>query len=242
MFSNYLKIAFRNFRKQKFYSTINVLGLAFGIACCLLIFLYLRHELSFDLYHNKVEDIYRLNTTYVRSDGAPVPQARSAAMWGPYLESEYPEVMAFTRFYRYRSAILVSNEVEDKHFYEGNFFWADSGVFRVFTFPLVRGDSAKALTAPNTVVISESMAAKYFGAKNPIGKTLVYVNRETRFELEVTGVMRAVPANSHFRPDFLGSLSKLLRKVLFFEKITCRFRPFFQTDARCWDFIRFVCI
>ncbi len=207
MLQNYLKIAFRNLLKQKFYSSLNILGLALGIACCLLILLYIRDELNYDKYHEKSEQIYRFSTGYIQENGLEAKVPVIPAMWAPTLKSEFPEVRNYVRFYKYRSDILVQSKENEKSFYEGNFFWADSTVFDIFTFPVVEGNPETALVQPNSVVISQTMAEKYFGDESPIGHNLTYVNRGTVFELHVTGVMKDVPSNSHFHPEFIASLS-----------------------------------
>jgi putative ABC transport system permease protein len=206
MFKNYLKITLRYMLKQKGYSFINVAGLAIGVACCLIIVLYVVDELNYDRFHEKAGRIYRLATGYVLENGSVEQLATTPSMWGSTMAAEFPEVETAVRFYRYRSEILVRTAV-DRQFYEGNFFFADSTVLEIFSFPLTAGDPQQALTAPNALIISQSMAAKYFPQENPLGKTLTYVNRETEFELQITGVMRDIPHNTHFRPDFIASLS-----------------------------------
>ncbi len=206
MFKNYLKIALRNMLKQKGYSFINVAGLAIGIACCLIIVLYVADELSYDRFHEKAGRIYRLATGNVLENGGLEQTASTPSMWGSTMVAEFPEVEAAVRFHRYRSEILV-RVAADRQFYEGNFYFADSTVLEIFSFPLLAGDAQRALAAPNMVIISQSMAAKYFPQENPLGKILTYINRETVFDLHVTGVMQDVPRHAHFRPDFIASLS-----------------------------------
>ncbi len=177
------------------------------MACFLLILLWVSDELSYEKFHEKADQIYRVCSGLIQENGNKLEYATTPALWAPTLVSEFPEVENFVRFYRYRSEILVKLEEEDKSFYEGNFYWADSTVLDIFTFPLIMGNPHNALEEPNFVIISESMAQKYFANENPVGQTIIYINRGTVFDLQVTGVMRDVPSNSHFRPDFLGSLS-----------------------------------
>jgi putative ABC transport system permease protein len=207
MVNNYWKIATRNLLAQKWYSAINIFGLAIGISCTFLISLYVLDELRYDRFHEKSDLIYRIGTGIKQENGSEIQTAAIPAMWAPTLTEELPNVASFVRFYKYRSEILMSNEQTESRFYEGNFFWGDSTVFDVFTFPLISGRPNAALEAPNSVVISESAARKYFGEEAPIGKSLRYVNQNVVFDLEVTGVMQDVPRTSHFRPDFLASLS-----------------------------------
>lgn len=206
MIRNYILIAFRQLVRQKVYSVINIAGLAVGIAGCILILLFVVDELNFDRYHEKEARIYRLSAA-VTSNGRTDRLAQTPGMWGPALEATFPEIEKSVRFYRYRNDIIVANPVSDNRFYENNFFWADPAVLEIFTFPLVAGNPAQALMQPNAVIISRAMAIKYFGDHNPVGKTLIYTNQGTVFDLQVTGVMADVPANSHFRPEFIGSLS-----------------------------------
>ena len=207
MLKNYFKIWLRNTLRQKWYTFINIAGLTVGMACFILILLWVSDELSYEKFHNKADQIYRVCSGLIQENGSKLEYAITPALWAPTLASEFPEVENFVRFYRYRSEILVKLEEKDKSFYEGNFYWADSTVLDIFTFPLIKGNPHTALAEPNSVILSESMAQKFFANENPIGQTITYINRETVFELQVKGVMKDVPRNSHFRPDFLASLS-----------------------------------
>ena len=206
MLRNYLKIAFRNLKKHKGFSFINIAGLAIGIACCLLILLLIRDELSFDRFHEHKDRIYRVVTQhpgqfYMGKDSMAVTQAPLA----PALMAEFPEVIKATR-------IDSSNEVivsyQNKRFYENGFYWADSHFFEVFSFPLLRGDKSKALAEPYSVIISERMAHKYFGDEDPVGKILALNNR---YDFIVTGILENIPRNSHLQFDFLAPLITLSR-------------------------------
>ena len=203
MLTNYLKIALRNLHKYKGYTFINVAGLAVGLACCLLIVLFVRDELSYDRYHEKADQIYRvtldalLGEQEINGPIAPAPMAQA-------LVNDYPEVVQATRLFTYAGETLVRYEAN--RFIEERFFFGDSTVFEVFTFPLLRGDSETALLEPNTVVLTESTARKYFGRDDPMGKT---IRVDEQFDYEVTGVMADVPLNSHFHFDLLGSLGTL---------------------------------
>jgi putative ABC transport system permease protein len=198
VFKNYIKIALRNLRKYKGYSFINIAGLAIGLASCALIMLYVRDELSFDRYHQNAGRIYRVNLD-AGIGGTFVKSATTAAPMAAALVQEFPEVANATRFWQ-TSRVLIS--YENNRFYE-DFNWADSTVFALFDFPLALGDPRTALAQPNALVISEAMAEKYFGRENPLGKVLRYDNR---VDYKVTGVMKNMPRQSHFRFDFLGSM------------------------------------
>ena len=201
MLRNYLKIAWRNLRKQRGLSFINIFGLAIGLACCLLITLYVLDELSYDRYNAKAGRIYRIHTD-VKFGGNDSRSAVSADPIGPTLKQDYPQVEQFVRLHQ-RGTWLVKRAGSTNSLREDNITFADSTLFDVFTLPLVAGDSRTALTSPNTVVISESAAKRHFGNQDPMGQTLTF---DTDQNYKVTGVMRDMPANSHFRSDFFPAM------------------------------------
>ena len=203
MLRNYLKIAWRNLRKQRGLSFINISGLAVGLACCLLITLYVLDELSYDRYNAKADRIYRIHTD-VKFGGNDMRMAVSPDPVGPTLKQDYPQVEQFVRLHQ-RGTWLVKRAGSTNSLREENITFADSTLFDVFTIPLVAGESRTALTSPNTVVISESAAKRHFGNQDPMGQTLVFNNTEV---FKVAGVMRNMPTNSHFYSDyFLTMLS-----------------------------------
>ena len=203
MFRSYLKIAVRNLRKHSAYSVINVLGLAVGMACCVLIILFVQDELSYDRYHEKSDRIFRITESGIVG-GKPLELAVTPPLWGPTLTRDYPEVVDWVRLQPPQSRWLI--RYEDTRFYEKGFIHADSSVFEIFSFPLVSGNPKTALAAPNTAVISESMAAKYFGDEDPLGKT---ITADAMYTYSITGVMRDIPQNTHFQCDFLASFATL---------------------------------
>ena len=207
MLKNYFKVALRNLLRQKSYSLINIFGLAFGVAVCLMVLLFVKDELSYDQFHDKSARIFRLATGVLEESGDIAYLAKTPSQWPIQMKNEFPEVEEYVRFYHYRSDILISYQDQEKKFYESNFYWADASVLDIFSFPLLQGDPQSALTDPNSVIISESMARKYFAAEDAVGKSLTYANQGTVFELQITGVMRDVPSNSHFHPEFIGSMS-----------------------------------
>lgn len=197
MIKNYFKIALRNLRKYKGYSLINILGLAVGIAVCLLIFKYVSHELSYDRYHSKSERIYRITMDHPQAHIALTP-----SMVLPTLNKLFPEVESGVRLYdvgRFQPLVIRN---EERVFEERKFVYADSSLFKVFDFQLISGNPNTALARPNTLVISREMAGKYFGSQNPLGNSLQVNDRE----FEVTGVVENIPENSHFRYDFFASM------------------------------------
>jgi len=201
MFKNYLKITFRNIKRNKGYAIINVFGLAIGLACSIFIILWIQDELSYDRYHEKADRIYRVVNEY-QSDSALRRSMKTSAQLAPALIQDFPEVENVVRFSRNKYFIAYEN----KQFWH-NIFFADPSVFDIFTIPLIKGDPKTALNEPGSIVISEQMAVKYFRNQNPIGKT-ISVNRE--YDFQVTGVFQNIPRNSHFRFDFLRPFHKNL--------------------------------
>ncbi len=193
MLGNQITTALRHMNRYRGYTAINVLGLAVGLVCAILIFLYVRYELSYDRYHEKADRIYRVTLN---------DSARSPRELGPILQADFPEIQQFARLLPTIGTWIMKHG--DRVYYEKNVYWANSALFDVFTFPLVRGDPDHALEAPHTVVISEDTARKYFGGEDPMGKMIIADNGYLL--LTVTGVMQNIPENSHFHPEFLVSL------------------------------------
>ena len=201
MFSNYLKIAIRNLAKNKTYSIINVTGLAVGLGCCILIFLYVQNELSYDRHHLNGERIYRVVSEF-SFGGEEGKMAVTPAPLAKTIAADYPEVEAAVRFRRY-GPFLVKSEGAEQNYNEERVVFADNDIFNIFTIPLLAGDPGKAIAEPNTVVISSRAAQKHFGEQQPIGKTLVFDNNAPFL---VTGIFADMPGNSHFHFDFIASL------------------------------------
>ncbi len=202
MIKNYLKIAFRNIKKHKSYSFINISGLAIGMACCFFIILFVQDELSYDRYHEKADRIYRLVDSLDVPGDFSMHVALSSAPFAPTLKNDFPEVEDAVRFFLGRRRMV---SYEDKKYYEDGLIFADTSLFNVFTFPLIQGDPNTALEAPNTLVISERIALKYFGTGEAMNKTLKINDQE----FQVTGVMKEMPKNSHFHADMFASLKTL---------------------------------
>jgi putative ABC transport system permease protein len=202
MFKNYLKIAVRNLLKHKGYFSINIIGLSAGMACCLLILLWVRDELSYDRFHRHAERIYRV-ALKARINNKDIVSAYSCAPLAKTLAADFPEVEHSTTVFRPEN---VTIRWDEKTFNEKNFFYTDPGFFEVFTVPLLKGDKQTALAEPRAVVLTQSMALKYFGAADPMGQTLVIDGKE---EYLVTAVCQEVPPNSHLHYDFLASWQTL---------------------------------
>jgi putative ABC transport system permease protein len=203
MFSNYFKIAFRNLRRSKFTTTINIAGLALGIASCLLIVLFVQHELSYDRYNEKADRIYRV----VLRGKMQVGELKEANVMPPVaatLKKDFPEIEEATRIRPYGTPRIVYG---NKLFNEDQIAFVDSSFFRVFTVPLIKGDPNTALVEPNTIVISRSVAKKYFGNEDPIGKAVLF--KDNKYTAVVTGMFDEIPSNSHFHFGILASMSTL---------------------------------
>jgi putative ABC transport system permease protein len=200
MFKNYLKIAWRNIRKQKFYSFINILGLTIGMTCCFLIFMYVRFELSYDAFHKNGGNIYRV-VTDVKTPTELIEADVTSAPMGPNINADFPEVVSAVRVNR-TSMMVNIGAVKYK---EDKVIEADSNFFRVFTFPLIAGDARHALAEPFNIVLSERTARKYFGETDAVGKSLQIEGG--KHTMKVTGVMKDVPENSHIPFDIVFSMS-----------------------------------
>ncbi|MCY1719273.1 ABC transporter permease [Prolixibacteraceae bacterium Z1-6] len=198
MFRSYLKTTFRNLMRNKFYSAINVVGLAIGIMACVLILLYVLSELSYDKFHEREDRIYRVNLFAVLSDdniNQPVTNPPLAAA----MQGEIPEVEEAVRISNFEQPVIRHN---NDVFNETKWFFADPGFFKVFSASFIYGSPENALTQPNTVVLTETTANRYFGNINPVGKYLTWENDR---DFLVTGVIEDYPENSHIKPDFLAS-------------------------------------
>ncbi|GEP98389.1 ABC transporter permease [Chitinophaga cymbidii] len=210
MIKNYLKLAFRTLWKNRVYSTINILGLAIGMAACFFIFQYVRFESSYDKFHANADRLYRVLITYGGSFGNGTNAVNHPAV-GPAMKAEFPEVEAFARlapagvFIKSTTLSFTDSKGETKRFNEAKSYFADGSFLTMFSFPFVSGTAATALEEPGTAVLSETTARKYFGNEDPLNKVL-YING---FPIKVTGVFREVPENSHIHFNLLISLSTI---------------------------------
>ncbi|WP_018620049.1 ABC transporter permease [Spirosoma luteum] len=203
MLRNYLKIAWRNLVRYKGYTFINVFGLAIGLACCLVIFLYVQDELLFDRFHTKADRIYRI-INQRSSEGVQMVMARTPPAYGPALMTSFPEVQQSVRLFEFGGNELVA--YGDRKFFESGILLADSTFFELFSFPLTRGNPRQVLRSPDAIVLSETMARKYFGNQDPLGKLL---SIDGTYKFRVTGVMKDVPEQSHLKAGFVGSFGAL---------------------------------
>jgi putative ABC transport system permease protein len=206
MLKNYLLTAWRNTTKDKFYTLLNILGLAIGLTAAIYIFLYVVDELTYDKSHLNHKRIYRLESHFV-INGKDDLFAATQIPLGPTIKDEYPEVEEYVRFAPTGTIFL---KYGDREFQEDSIVYADSTIFRVFTHPLVKGDPAAVLSRPYTLVMTESMAHKYFGDEDPIGKTLRSVEGNL---YEITGIIKDLPGNLHMKFDGILSVATVRDQI-----------------------------
>lgn len=209
MLKNYIKIALRNIRKNPGYSFINISGLALGMGVCILILLYVQFELSYDKYHDNSDRIVRVTRAWFNQDGeTSLHLGHAAPPFGPMLENDFEgTVEEMVRFFQVNPLLRY----EDKSFVEDRFFFADPEVFNLFSWKMVEGDPATALTYPDGIVLTESMAEKYFGDEDPMGKAFEGEVQGVDLQFQVRGVIEDVPENSHFQFDFLASMEPVVQ-------------------------------
>ncbi len=196
MIRSYSKIAFRNFMRHKAFSVINISGLAIGLACAILILLWVQHELSYDGFHANADRIYRIILNYGKKD-AFGPHGPGAL--GPALKAEYPEIIDSTRlFFVDKNPLRYGDKVLNSSVCGG-----DPSLFKIFTFPFVMGDPEKALLDTNSIVLTETMTHKLFGPKNPLGETVGFEWWGRWYDFRVTGVVKDIPSNSHIKFDYV---------------------------------------
>lgn len=209
MIKNYIKIAWRNLQRHKLYSFINISGLAVGLAVCMLIMLYVAHELSFDKFHKNGKRIYALSEA-LSFGGNYVNFPNSSYVTGPQVMQNDAKVEAYTRLYHPQNdAIVESADRPSTKFTESKLQFADAGFFNFFTFKLLSGNAADVLSKPFSVVISKAAAEKYFGNTDPVGKTLKIKTDSIAYTYQVTGVAENAPSNSTINFDFVASVSSL---------------------------------
>ncbi len=208
MWTIYLKIASRNFWKNKLISTINIAGLSLGLACFIIIFFHINDELSYDSFLDNGDQIYRVLNYRPGEDtqydaGGPLPL-------GPALKEDFAGIDRYVRLWEdYQPTLQVKENV----FMEERFVWADEDFFEVISFSLTEGNPATALIQPNSVILTRSMAKKYFGDENPMGKTMEYNGGRGDLNLLVTGLIEDLPHNTHFKFDFLASFNSVKQQT-----------------------------
>ncbi|MFM7431517.1 MAG: ABC transporter permease [Flammeovirgaceae bacterium] len=204
MFQNYLTSLWRYVSKNKVFTFINVAGLAIGMLACMLIAQFVLHELSYDSFLDKKDRIFRLQLDRYDKGELSTGWASGAAGIGPDVKANFPEVERYVRLIRLNS--IMANG--DTYFKEENSYFASEDFFKIFSIRLIEGVDSVVLKEPFKMVLSKSLAQKYFGKENPIGKSL---KLNGRTEYEITGVFEDLPANSHMQIDALGSISSIMK-------------------------------
>lgn len=222
MLKSIIRSAIRHFLKKSAFSLINLLGLSLGIGACLLVVQYISDEIGYDQYHEQKDRLYRLSLKVdVFSSEAEYLGAASSYLWGPALERDYTGIEGYARVLPVNyitgpfAETWLANHNDD-WVAEDQLFFADASIFRLFSWPVIEGEASTALERPNAIVLSSSMAAKYFPGTSPIGKMITFDTNSsnpdksaTHISFMVTAVIRDIPAKSHLTPDFLISLSTL---------------------------------
>ncbi len=214
MIKNYLVIAFRNMRRYKFISFINLFGLTVGITCCLLISLYITNELSYDKYNTNAADIYRVERTFKNAETGAVSLELGAVAptIGPLLQNDFKDIKAIT-------SVLPTGTTtfhyKDKIFNEPNVYFTDENFFTVFDVNVTKGNKSKGLQEPYSIMLSQGVANKYFGDKDPIDKM---VKLDQQISCKVTGVYKSLPANAHLHPDVMLSFATLKDSAIYGEE------------------------
>ncbi len=196
MIRNYFKIAWRNLWRSKAFSAINILGLSIGLACCILMFLFIQHELSYDKFHGQAKNIYRL-TSISEGPSGTSNLAVTPAPWAPIMKKDYPEIKNYVRIFKTEKTDI--GEPGQQHYSESDLLFADSTFFEVFSVNLEKGDPRKALEVKNSIILTAETARKYFGDADPMGKTLEVNSIFGKVVAQVTGIAKELPAKSHFK-------------------------------------------
>lgn len=201
MLKNYFKIALRSLWRHKIFSLINIMGLAMGMTACILIYLYVSFELSYDSFHQNADRIYRV-VSDLKTPDELIRQNGPAPAVAPNIKDEFPEVSSFVRITNWDDIAVRKGSIK---LIEKRITWADSSFFEIFNFGLVKGDPRTALRDPHTVVLSERTARKYFGETDPVGQILQFADGS--LTAKVTGIMKDIPENSQIKAEIILSMS-----------------------------------
>jgi len=217
MIQNYLKVALRSIFRNKLTAFINIAGLAMAMMCCILIYLFVSDELSYDRYHTKAERTYRVTRNFLNKDGVSnLHLANVAPPIGPLLKNDFGEIEAMARTINFGLVIGLEEKGElVKNFSENYLFVAEPDIFKIFDIEVTAGDKNTALVRPFTIMLSEKSARKFFGNENALGKRL---RANNQFDLEVTGVFADFPVQSHWHPEYLVSFSTMENENVYGRK------------------------
>lgn len=217
MIRNYLTVAFRSIFRNKLTAFINIAGLALAMMCCILIYLFVSDELSYDRYNTKADRIYRVTRNFLSRDGVPnLHLANVAPPIGPLIKNDFGEVEVMARTINF--GLVIGREENGelvKNFTEQQLFLAEPDIFKIFDIDVTTGDKTTALSRPFTIMLSEKSVKKFFDNENPIGKRL---RANNQFDLEVTGVYKDFPSQSHWHPEYLVSFSTLENDKIYGRK------------------------
>ena len=217
MIRNYLTVAFRSIFRNKLTAFINIAGLALAMMCCILIYLFVSDELSYDRYNTKADRIYRVTRNFLSRDGVPnLHLANVAPPIGPLIKNDFGEVEVMARTINF--GLVIGREENGelvKNFTEEHLFLAEPDIFKIFDIDVTTGDKTTALSRPFTIMLSEKSVKKFFDNENPIGKRL---RANNQFDLEVTGVFKDFPSQSHWHPEYLVSFSTLENDKIYGRK------------------------
>ena len=202
MLKNYFKIAWRNIRKNKLFSFINILGLSLGIATCFIIMLYVQDELSYDRFNKNADNIARI-VFHANLNGGKIDESGVMPPVAQTMKRDFPEVEDATRILSFGTPKIIYNHTA---FQNDRFALVDPNFFSIFTLPMIEGDAKTALAQPGAVVLTQQTAEKYFGKAEPLGK-IIEINTDTNRVYKVTGVIENIPTNSHFQFDMFGSMT-----------------------------------
>src|SRR5215831_2524111 len=199
MFRNYLKIAWRNLSRYKFISFINIFGLTVGLACCMLILIYILNELSYDKYQPNSDRVYRVTRTFLNPQTKAVSLSLSTISppFGPLLKNDFGEIEDITVMLQIGTTAV---KFDEKMFNEENIYVADDHFFNFFKTDVTKGDPKTALAEPYSIMLTDAMAKKYFGDEDPMNK-VIKLNVGTYHDFKVTGIYKHLPSNTHFHPD-----------------------------------------
>ena len=213
MFKNYFKTAWRNLNMNKFISFINLFGLTVGLSCCLLIAIYILNELSYDRYNKNADNIYRIERTFLNAETGALSLELGAVAppFAPLLQNDFKDIKEVTSILPAGTSAIKYGE---NIFNQDNVFFADENLFNVFDFKITKGNPAVALRDPFSAMLTEETAKKYFGNDNPMNK-IIRLNNQ--YDFKVTGIYKALPANSHWHPDVMISFNTLKDSAIYGE-------------------------
>ncbi|MEE4196956.1 MAG: ABC transporter permease [Bacteroidales bacterium] len=224
MLKNYFKIAIRNLISQKFFSIINILGLATGIAATILLLLFVQHELSYDKFHKNYDNTYRVISSIKQGDAEPMVVPVALANAAEVIATEVPEVVSACKLDKRGANVTVNNKV----FTSQQFFYVDSTFFSIFSFPVISGDPKEALYNPKNIVITRSAAKRYFGDQNPINQQM----KLNGTDFTVKCLIENIPANSHFSFDFITSFTSIGQLDRYYGSRGFGFFTYFVVDEK----------